>query len=327
LELLVIGREDVQKAITMRDAIEAIKRGFILFSQRKAVVPLRVPIKLRENTILFMPGALLEDKSVGVKAVSVCPGNPERGLPLINAVVLLIDGETGRPQALIDGNIITTIRTGAAGGAAAEILARRDSKIALIIGAGVQGRIQLEALKTVRDIELAYVYDINDRKAEKYASEMAERLNTEVKAVKDYEKIISEADIIVTATTSKDPVLKGNLLKKGAHINAIGSYTPEMKELDVDTFSRASIIAVDSKDAVLEEAGEIIEALRRGIIREDALIELGEILSNTELGRKDESEITVFKTVGIAVEDIVVGKLVYERALEKGIGVEVKNFL
>ncbi|KUK13595.1 MAG: Ornithine cyclodeaminase [bacterium 42_11] len=325
--MLVIGREDVQKAITMRDAIEAIKRGFILFSQRKAVVPLRVPIKLRENTILFMPGALLEDKSVGVKAVSVCPGNPERGLPLINAVVLLIDGETGRPQALIDGNIITTIRTGAAGGAAAEILARRDSKIALIIGAGVQGRIQLEALKTVRDIELAYVYDINDRKAEKYASEMAERLNTEVKAVKDYEKIISEADIIVTATTSKDPVLKGNLLKKGAHINAIGSYTPEMKELDVDTFSRASIIAVDSKDAVLEEAGEIIEALRRGIIREDALIELGEILSNTELGRKDESEITVFKTVGIAVEDIVVGKLVYERALEKGIGVEVKNFL
>ncbi|MDK2872184.1 MAG: hypothetical protein PWQ16_1536 [bacterium] len=325
--MLVIGREDVQKAITMRDAIEAIKRGFILFSQRKAVVPLRVPIKLRENTILFMPGALLEDKSVGVKAVSVCPGNPERGLPLINAVVLLIDGETGRPQALIDGNIITTIRTGAAGGAAAEILARRDSKIALIIGAGVQGRIQLEALKTVRDIELAYVYDINDRKAEKYASEMAERLNTEVKAVKDYEKIISEADIIVTATTSKDPVLKGNLLKKGAHINAIGSYTPEMKELDVDTFSRASMIAVDSKDAVLEEAGEIIEALRRGIIREDALIELGEILSNTELGRKDESEITVFKTVGIAVEDIVVGKLVYERALEKGIGVEVKNFL
>lgn len=324
--MLIVGKDEVRKVITMREAIEAVKRGFILFSQKKAIVPLRVPVKLDNNTVLFMPGAILEDKSVGVKVVSVCPFNPQKGLPLINAAVLILDGETGIPQALIEGSAVTAVRTGAAGGAAAEVLSREDSKVALIIGAGVQGRVQLEALSVVRKIELAYVYDIDTSKAENYAREMSERLSLKVKAVKDYESVIPEADIIVTATTSKEPVLMGKYIKEGVHINAIGSYAPEMKELDVEVLKKASVIAVDSKEAVLEESGEIIEAIRVGVVEEKDIIEIGEILAKVNLGRREKSDITVFKTVGIAVEDLVVGKLIYEKARDTGIGTEVKDF-
>lgn len=326
LRLLIIGKDDVRKAITMREAIEAVKRGFVLFSQGKAVVPLRVPIKLDNNIVLFMPGAVLEDKSVGVKVVSVCPFNSQRGLPLINAAILIVDGETGLPQALIEGSSVTAIRTGAAGGAAAEVLSREDSKVVLIIGAGVQGRVQLEALSVIRDIELAYVYDIDISRSENYAREMSGKLNLKVEAVKDYISIVPEADIIVTATTSKEPVLMGKYVKEGVHINAIGSYTPEMRELDVEVFKRASVIAVDSKEAVLEESGEIIEALRSYIIKRESICEIGEVLAGTIPGRIDRNDITVFKTVGVAIEDIVVGKLIYDKAKHMGIGTEVKGF-
>ncbi|MCS7233708.1 MAG: ornithine cyclodeaminase family protein [Synergistetes bacterium] len=324
--MLVITRDDVRKVITMRDAIEAVKRGFALFSQSKAIIPLRVSIKLGDNATLFMPGATLEDKCAGVKVVSVCPFNPQRGLPLINAAVLIIDGETGVPQALIEGSTVTTIRTGAAGGAAAEALSNEDSKVALVIGAGVQGRIQIEALSEVRDIELVYVYDIDTLKAEIYAKEMTDKMRLKVMAVRDYESVIPEADVIITATTSNKPVLRGKYIKEGVHINAIGSYTPDMKELDIEVFKRASVVAVDSKEAVLEEAGEVIEALREAVLKKEDIVEIGEILAGVKAGRRSKEEITVFKTVGIAVEDVVVGKLIYERAKEKGVGIEIKDF-
>ena len=324
--MLIITKADIKKVITMKDAIDAVKSGFSAFSSGKAVVPLRVPIKLNDNIVLFMPGALTQEKSVGVKAVSVCPGNIKKGLPLIYAAVLMLDGETGIPLALIEGGYITALRTGAAGGAAADVLARKDARVAMVFGAGVQGRSQLEALCAVRDIELAYVYDIDAEKARKYEAEMREKLGIDIKFVKDYDSVLPEADVVITATPSKEPFLKGKLLKEGAHVNAIGSHALDMKELDTEVFRRASVIAVDSKDAVLAEAGDLIDALNASVFKKEDMVELGEILLGKAEGRKSDSDITIFKTVGIAVEDVVVGKLIYERAREKGVGTEIRGF-
>lgn len=325
--MLIISRGDIEKVINMRDAIEAVKRGFTALSAGKALVPLRVPIKIGEDVTLFMPGALVDDRIIGVKVVSVYPKNTSKGLPLIHAAILIIDGSNGIPTALIEGGYVTAIRTGAAGGAAAEALSRKNSEIAFVFGAGVQGRSQLEALCTVRNIKLCYVYDIDFQKAKAFEVEMKEKLHIEVKAIKDFEKLLPEADIIVTATTAKEPFLKGELVKDGTHINAIGSHTPEMGEIDIDVFKKSSIVVVDSREAVLKEAGEIINAIKASVIKEEDLIELGEVISDPYTkGRKSDSDVTLFKTVGIAVEDIVVGKLVYERAIEKGVGTEIKGF-
>jgi len=324
--LLIIRKSDIEKAITMSDAIKAIRRGFATFSKGRAIVPLRIPISIEKNTVLFMPGALTDEKKVGIKVVSVYPQNIESNLPLIHAAILLIDGEKGIPKALIEGGYVTAIRTGAAGGVAADLLARKDAEVAFVFGAGVQGRSQLEALCAVRNIKLAYVYDIDSTKAKIYETEMKEKLGIEVRFVKNYERFIPEADIIVTATPSREPFLKGELLKEGVHINAIGSHTTDMSELDTSVFKRASIIAVDSKEAVLKEAGEVINAIKASVIREKDLIEIGEIINDPSKSRKHEREITIFKTVGIAIEDVVVGELIYEKAKEKSVGIEIKDF-
>jgi alanine dehydrogenase len=328
MKLRVLSKRDVQRAVPMREAIEIVKGAFAQLSAGKAVVPLRtqLPVERHEGATLFMPAYLPESDDLGVKIVSVFPGNVEMGWPTIFALVVVVEASTGRPVAVMDGTYLTALRTGAASGAATDLLARQDARVAAVFGAGVQGRTQLLAVCEVRDIERAWVYDVNPQAAERYAQEMAGkgRVPDDLRVASSPAEATREADVICTATTSNTPVFADADLKPGIHINAVGSFTPEMQEIPGQTVGRARIV-VGSREACLAETGDLIIPIRKALITEhDIYAELGEIAAGIRPGRDDAEEITLFKSVGNAVQDVSVAKRVIEEVQRLGLGVEVE---
>lgn len=308
----------------MHEAIEAMKEAYRQLSAGMASVPLRTRIEVtdREGVALFMPALLHTTGDLAVKIVSVFPKNVQRELPTIHAVVVAIDPDTGRPLALIEGGSLTAIRTGAASGAATDLLARSGARRVAIFGSGVQARTQLEAVCAVRDIEEACVYSIDTEGARAFAEEMAgvgpipPQINVAGKPI----EALAMADVICTATTSSTPVFSGRDLRAGTHINAVGAYTPEMQELDEHAVAQ-SYVVVDSREAVLAEAGDLMIPIQKGLIREDHIrAELGEIVSGDAQGRSTEDQITLFKSVGVAVQDAAAAGLALRRAEELGLG-------
>ena len=323
--LRVLSREDVRRALPMRDAVEAMKRAFAQLSQGRAQVPLRValPVERHNGITLFMPGYLADDDRMAVKIVSVFNDNPSKGLPLIHALVVVVDAETGAPTAVMDGTYLTALRTGAASGAATDLLAREDARVAAIFGAGVQGRTQLEAVCAVRPIEAAWVYDVDPDRAAAYAEEMTERLGIPVRVASTPAEAVGQADVICTATTSTTPVFDDADVRPGTHINGIGAYTPQMQEIPAETVARAKVV-IDHREASLAEAGDLIIPLQQGLITEDHIwAELGEIAAGLKPGRTDPEEITLFKSVGVAVQDVAAAAAVLEAADRLDLGVEV----
>jgi alanine dehydrogenase len=329
MKLRVLSQNDVRQAVSMAQAIEIVKRAFAQLSADKAVVPIRtqLEVKSHEGITLFMPAYLQESDDLGVKIVSVFPRNLETGLPTIHALVVVVDAETGCPAAVMDGTYLTALRTGAASGAATDLLARTDAEVAAVFGVGAQGRTQLEAVCQVRDIEKVWVYDVNREAAEKYAQEMRERggrFPGDMIVASSPTEAVREADVICTATTSKTPVFADADLKAGVHINAIGAFTPEMQEVPEETIQRARLV-VDSREACWAEAGDLIIPRDKGLISEDdTYAELGEIAAGTKRGRETEEEITFFKSVGNAVQDVSVARKVLEEADRLGLGLEVE---
>lgn len=328
MKLRVLSKQDVQRAVPMREAIEIVKGAFAQLSEGKAVVPLRtqLPVERHEGVTLFMPAYLSESGDLGVKIVSVFPRNLEMGLPTIFALVVIVEASTGRPVAVMDGTYLTALRTGAASGAATDLLARKEARVAAIFGAGAQGRTQLLAVCEVRDIERARVYDTNLQAAESYAKEMEGkgRVPADLKVASSPAEAAREADVICTATTSKTPVFADGDLKQGVHINAVGSFTAEMEEIPEQTVGRARIV-VGSREGCLAETGDLIIPIRKGLITEDDIYaELGEIAAGIRPGRESAGEITLFKSVGNAVQDVSVAKRVMEAAQRLGLGVEVE---
>ncbi len=324
--LRVLSKSDIQKAVSMGQAIEIVKGAFAQLSTGRAIVPLRTSIEVKRHggVILYMPAYLEESEDLEVKIVSVFPRNLEMGLPTITALVVVNDARTGAPLAVMDGTYLTALRTGAASGAATDLLAREDTKVAAIFGAGAQGRTQLLAVCEVREIERAWVYDVNAKAAEDYVQEMRSKVPCELRIASSPAEAVREADVICTATTSKTPVFADSDLKPGVHINAIGAFTPEMQEIPAETVKRARIV-VGSREGCLAEAGDIIIPLRQGLItEEDIHAELGEIVAGRKKGRESETEITLFKSVGNAVQDASVAGQVLRRAKELGLGTEVE---
>lgn len=324
----ILSRVDVQQSLTMRDAIRMVRDAFAQLSTGQATVPVRVPIEIKKHDAitLFMPAHLHASDALAVKIVSVHNQNPAKNLPRIHALVVLIDAETGRPLSAMDGGYLTALRTGAASGVATDLLARRDAKVAAIIGAGVQGHTQLLGVAAVRKLERVYVYDVTPEKAEEFVKELKvteESLGNLYAATSSLEAV-READIICTATTSKQAVFAHRDLKPGAHINAVGAYTPTMQEIPEETV-RASKIIVDQRASALAEAGDLIIAMQNGFITEaDIYAELGEIAAGIKPGRTSEDEITFFKSVGNAVQDAAVAQAIYSVALRENLGVEVE---
>lgn len=326
--MLILTAEDVRKALPMGEAIEAMKNAYAALSGGTAVVPLRtrLPLPNSEALSLFMPAYVhaLEEQALAIKVVSLFPTNPARGLAYIQAAVLVFDPETGRAIALLEGSSLTAIRTGAAGGAAIDLLARKESRVAAIFGAGAQGRTQLEAACTARPIEIAYIFDANPAKAQSFADEMRSTLAKDVRVAQSSKEAIQQADIICTATTSTEPVFDDQDIKAGTHISAVGSYTPEMQEVPAETLQRARIF-VDSRAASLEEAGDLIQPLRAGLFDESHICgELGEIILGRKLGRQSDEQITYFKSVGIAVQDAMAAQVALTNARKMKIGKEIE---
>lgn len=328
MKLRVISGEEVARAVQMAEAIEAVKNSFIQLSEGKAQVPLRTQLQVKEKgSTLFMPAYLAESAGLGVKIVSVFPQNIEYGLPTIHAVVIVLEAATGRALAIMEGAYLTALRTGAASGLATDLLARQSARVAAIIGAGAQGRTQLEAVCTVRSLEKIWIYDIDRKKAQEFKEEIEGRdqpIPENILVADSPRQAVREADIICAATTSPAPVFDDSDLKDGVHINGIGSYTPHMEEIPAETVLRARVV-VDSREAALSEAGDVIIPLKQGIISEDHIYgEIGEVASGKIPARESEEELTFFKSVGIAVQDVALASLVFRRSADLGLGREVE---
>lgn len=319
-----LSAEAVRKTLSMPEAIRAVEEAFLQLSSGRAIVPLRAAIALpdREGGALFMPVYLPASEQIGVKAVSVFAENRRKGLPAIQALFLILDGRDGRPLAVMDGESLTALRTGAASGLATRLLARSDARVAAVIGSGVQGRTQLEAVCAVRPIERAYAVDIDREEAESFAREMSDRLAIPVTAAQA-ERALPDCDVLCTATPATEPLFSDELLKPGLHINAVGSYKPEMCEIPGETVARARVI-VDSRAACTAEAGDLIRAIEAGLIDESHIhAEIGEIAAGAREARASEEEITLFKSVGNAVQDLSAASRALRRAEELGLGVEI----
>jgi ornithine cyclodeaminase/alanine dehydrogenase-like protein (mu-crystallin family) len=307
----VVSNEEIRKALDMPGAIRAVSEALVALSTGRAVVPPRTSLEIAglRTTALVMSAYLPATKRIGLKLISLCDENPARGLPLAQALTIIMDAERGTPLAVLEAGYLTAMRTGAASGAATGALARRDARVAAVFGAGVQGRTQLEAVAAVRPLRQAFVVDTDPRAAAAFASEMSERLGLDVVAASPA-AALREADIVSTATTSTIPVFRDGDLKPGVHINAVGSYKPHVRELPGETVRRARLF-VDDRRASLEEAGDILMPLREGLIGEDHIrAEIGEVLAGLRPGRGAEDEVTVFKSVGNAVEDLAVASLI-----------------
>lgn len=322
-QLRFLSHADVTAALPMPDAIAAMKAAYSQLSGGASEMPLRGRTSLEaDGVLLTMPAFLRESKQMGVKIVSVVPENAQRNLPMIHALVMALDAVTGEPLAVLEGKSLTAIRTGAGSGAATDALAREDASSVAIIGSGVQARTQLLAVCAVRAIESVYVYSPTADHAAQFAEDMAGRdtIPPNIQITNTPEEAVQQAHIVCTATTSRTPVFNGEALQPGTHINAVGSYTPEMQEVDEVTLQR-SIIIVDSRDAVLAEAGEIIIALDNGAIEEaDIQAEIGHVLNGSHMGRVNDEQITYFKSVGVAVQDAAAAHVALHHAEENGLG-------
>jgi len=324
----LLTRSDVRKSISMREAVEVVKRAFIELSTGRADVPLRIVLSQpkHDSITLFMPGYLSDSDSLAVKVVSVHDRNAERDLPLINAVVIVIDPATGQAVAAMEGGYLTALRTGAGSGAATDLLARQDAEVAAIIGAGAQARAQALAIAAVRQVKRIWIYSTRRERVHEMIVDIRPQLgqSIELLAADSPSQALRDALVVCAATTSSTPVFDGVDLRPGAHVNGVGSYKPEMQEVDCATLRRASKIVVDSRESAMAEAGDLIVAIGRGEIQpSDIYAEIGEIAAGLKPGRQDDDEITYFKSVGNAAQDAAVAQAVYQRALQDGLGVDV----
>lgn len=327
MNILILNENDIKKVFSMKDAIQADKDALEFYSRGESNIPLRTNIDIPEQNgqSLYMPGYSSGANALGVKIVSVYPDNVKKGLNSVPATMVLVDHETGEVSSIMDGTYLTRIRTGAVSGAATDILAREDSKIFTIFGTGGQAETQIESILTVRDIEEVRVFDIKKERADSFVERMSKKFANKFKAkfitVVDSDDAVEGADIITCVTTAKTPVFNGKLVKKGAHINGVGSYTPDMQEIDDYTVCHADKVYVDTKDGVLNESGDFIILMKQNKFSEDDVTgELGEVIIGKAPSRESQDEITLFKTVGSSILDIVTAKRIYENAMEKGIG-------
>ena len=308
----------------MAGAIDAMRSAFGQLSSGQADMPQRINVDSKLGTTQVMPAFLSGSDDLAIKLNSIYRQNRSRGLPMINGIVTAIDPATGLPLAVMNSGCVTSLRTGAASGLATELLAREDSNILAVFGAGVQARTQAEAVCTVRAIKSVRVYAPTPDHVEAFISDVAGAgpIPADVQAAGSPREALDGATLVVAATTSSNPVFDGNDLQPGTHINAVGSWQPTMRELDERTVTRAKII-VDQRSATWEEAGELIAACDNGLI-DDVHAELGELVNGARPGRESDDEITLFKSVGVAAQDAAVASAILRAAEEKDIGTSVE---
>ena len=324
--MLVLSEKEVRSLIDIEELIAALEQAHIQYSTGKAVMPVRlvVPLPQIDGRITSMPGYLNEDKALGIKVVTYFQKNPERNLPAILATIMLFSAETGKMIAAMDGTYITTIRTACASALATRALANPEIAVLGILGAGVQARSHILALCRVRKLQRIKIYSPSGSSALSVKKELESKVRVPIEIAASAEDSVRDADLLVTATTAQQPILKFDWLKPGVHINAVGSHRPDLREIDGATLSRSKVV-VDSRAAIMAECGDILLALKEKSVRESVIhAEIGEVLAGTKPGRSGAGEVTLYKSVGIAIQDVATAQLVYRKALEQKVGTNVE---
>jgi alanine dehydrogenase len=324
--MLVLSEKQVQSLIDIEELITALEQAHIQYSTGQAVMPVRlvVPLPEIEGRITSMPGYLNEDKSLGMKVVTYFKNNPQKNLPAILATIMLFSAETGKMLAAMDGTYITTIRTACASALATKALANPESPVLGILGAGVQARSHILALSRVRKLQRIKIYSPSGSSALAVKKDLAAEIGVPIEVAESAEASVRDADLVVTATTAKAPIVKSDWLKPGVHINAVGSHRPDFREIDGATLSHSKVV-VDSREAVMAECGDILLALKEKSVSESVIhAEIGEVLAGTRPGRSGAGEVTLYKSVGIAIQDVATAQIVYHKALERKVGTNVE---
>ena len=317
MNVRIISRDEILSLITMSDAIDAMARAFGQLSAGSAEMPVRGALTSGGGISLFMPARLGAAGERGAKVVSVFGDNRALGLPSINGVILMLDDKTGLPTALMDAGDLTAIRTAAAAGLAARLLSRPDSRVLAIFGAGVQAPRQIEAMRAVRPIEEVRVVSRGGDSAGRLASSLA---GIEARAVSDPAEAVDGADVIVAVTTAGTPVFDGSALPAGTHVSGSGSFMPHMREVGSEVVVRARVV-VEEREAAMEEAGDLVIPIREGLVTADVIdADLGEIVTGEAPEGNAGRELTFFKSVGTAVQDVAIGAEVLRRAEAEGVG-------
>lgn len=307
----VIDAAQVRAAAPMPQLLDAVAAAYRDVTAGRDRSPIRSRIPMGGGDLILMPGVREGGAGASVKLVTVMPGNAARGLPTIHAVVAWFDAASGEPLALLDGATVTAMRTGAASGVGARLMARPGARVLALFGVGAQAAWQVRAVMAARPIDEVRVYSRTPTGRESFAAEMAEELGpgVVVRASRSAEEAVRGADIVCCATTSTQPVFSADWISPGTHVNGVGSFRLEMIELPPELFGRASLVAVDSREAALEEAGELVAAIGAGLLAPDGFVEVGEIDSGWAATR-DPSAITIFKSVGLAIQDVAAAELV-----------------
>lgn len=309
----------------MEELIDLMERTLAEFSSGRTLQPVRTALALEPHASFLgvMPAYLPETGALGVKLVTFAERNAARGMPTHLATVHLFDPETGALLSIMDGRLITEMRTAAVSAAAARALAKAGAATLALLGSGVQAQSHLAAFKAVRPLARARVWSPTREHREAFAREQTERHGIPVEATGSAEEAVRGADLVVVATSSRTAVLRGAWLVPGAHVTGVGAFRPDWRELDAETVRRARVY-VDSRAGAATEAGDLIQALREGAIGPHHVRgEIGEVFAGTLVGRTDEQEITLFKSLGMAVEDVATALHVYRLARERGLGTEV----
>lgn len=324
--MLILSKKDLEELLTMEEVIEALEEGFREVKEGRSLVPIRFRLEVKEykGEFLFMPAYLSGLRQSGTKMVSVFPQNPSKGKPTIYGIYLLSDPSTGEPLALLEGATLTGLRTGGASGLATRYLAKGEAKRLGIIGTGFQAFFQVRAIRAIRPIEEVWAYDKDPMRLKEFSQRMWPFLR--VYLASHPSEVVKESEILVTSTTSKTPVFSGQDLKDGTHINAIGAFRPDMRETDDETIGRSKIV-VDTFEGCLSEAGDLIIPLSEGKLKRESIYgDLGDLVTGMKKGRESSQEITLFKSVGFAMEDVVVSHRAYLKALQENKGQRVEIF-
>jgi ornithine cyclodeaminase/alanine dehydrogenase-like protein (mu-crystallin family) len=326
VDILLLNQTEVDALLPMAECMDVMADALRALAAGDAILPLRTVVRLPDGRSAFgaMPAYLGHPAAVGIKVVSVFPENEGTRLDSHQGAVLLFEVEHGRLLAVMDASAITAIRTAAVSGAATRALARADATELALLGAGVQAMTHLEAMRLARPIERVRVWSRTAERARRFARRASERFELEVRPVESVAEAVADAAVVCTTTASREPVLRGEWLAPGTHVNAVGASLPSARELDSDAVRRARLY-VDRRESALAEAGDVLGPLREGAITEAHIVgELGDLLLGRIEGRRSPAEITLFKSLGLAIEDVAAAHHIHAKAVAAGRGTRVE---
>jgi ornithine cyclodeaminase len=326
MKVLIINQTEVRQLLPMSECMDVMTEALKTLASGNAILPLRPVMWLPERVgaLGMMPSYLGDIQRMGLKVISVFPGNHGTEYDSHIGAVMLFETKHGQLLSIMDATEITAIRTAAVSGMATQQLARSDASDLAILGSGVQARTHLEAMLVARNVQRVRVWSRNTDHAHKFAERESKRHSIKVEVVSTAQAAVEGADLVCTTTSSPEPVLHGDWISPGAHINAVGSSVPHTRELDTTVVVKSRLYA-DRRESLLNEAGDFLIPKKEGAVGDDHIIgDIGELLLGKIPGRQSENDITLFKSLGLAVEDVASANHIYKKALEKGVGIAVE---